>query len=80
VLRLKASTSGPLNKNAEERENLHAVISPPRAGKSRSYVLDNLGSGGLIRRIQRKANLHPTPSLISSQPAWELEASNRSKM
>ncbi|GJV00182.1 hypothetical protein Tco_1329452 [Tanacetum coccineum] len=31
VLRLKESKSGPLNKHAEERENLHDVISIPRA-------------------------------------------------
>ncbi|GJV24906.1 hypothetical protein Tco_1377601 [Tanacetum coccineum] len=31
VLRLKASKSSPLNKYAEERKNLHAVISIPRA-------------------------------------------------
>ncbi|GKF26595.1 hypothetical protein Tco_0082489, partial [Tanacetum coccineum] len=31
VLRLKALKSGPLNKHAEERENLHALISIPRA-------------------------------------------------
>nr|GEY77581.1 hypothetical protein [Tanacetum cinerariifolium] len=45
-----------------------------------SSVLDNLGSGGPIHRIQRKANLHPTPSHKSSQCAWELEWSNGSKM
>nr|GFC77727.1 hypothetical protein [Tanacetum cinerariifolium] len=33
-----------------------------------------------IHRIQRKANLHLTPSLKSSQLAWELERSNGSKM
>nr|GEZ28931.1 hypothetical protein [Tanacetum cinerariifolium] len=49
-------------------------------GKSRSSVLENLGSGGPIQRIQQKANLHPTPSLKSSQPAWELERSNGCKM
>nr|GFC04911.1 hypothetical protein [Tanacetum cinerariifolium] len=154
VLRLKASTSGPLNKHSEKTENFHAVISTPRAfeedvaspvelakarsrgrstmyrmarapyyrgpstlskkptpslisskpawelegsngskmaGKSWSSVLENLGSGGPIHRIQRKANLHPastwqkanllsTPSLISSQRAWELERLNGSKM
>nr|GEX60757.1 RNA-directed DNA polymerase, eukaryota [Tanacetum cinerariifolium] len=31
VLRLKASTSGPLNKHSEKTENFHAVISTPRA-------------------------------------------------
>ncbi|GJX47182.1 hypothetical protein Tco_0272372 [Tanacetum coccineum] len=50
------------------------------AGKSRSSVLDDLGSGGPMRRIRQKANLHPTPLLISSQPTWELEGSNGSKM
>nr|GFD60948.1 hypothetical protein [Tanacetum cinerariifolium] len=50
------------------------------AGKSRSSVLENLGSGSPIHRIQRKANLHLTPSLKSSPPAWELEWSNGSKM
>ncbi|GKA50027.1 hypothetical protein Tco_0743100 [Tanacetum coccineum] len=44
-------------------------------GKSRSSVLDDLGSGGPMRRTRQK-----TPSLISSQPAWELEGSNGSKM
>ncbi|GJU98206.1 hypothetical protein Tco_1327477 [Tanacetum coccineum] len=60
VLRLKASKSGPLNK---------------LPGKSRSSVLDDLGSSGPMRRTRQK-----TPSLISSQPAWELEGSNGSKM
>ncbi|GKC49125.1 hypothetical protein Tco_1071870 [Tanacetum coccineum] len=50
------------------------------AGKSRSFVLDDLGSGGPMRRIRQKANLHPAPLLISSQPTWELEGSNGSKM
>nr|GEY41193.1 hypothetical protein [Tanacetum cinerariifolium] len=31
VLRLKASTSGPLNKHSEKTENFHAVISTPTA-------------------------------------------------
>nr|GEY01888.1 RNA-directed DNA polymerase, eukaryota, reverse transcriptase zinc-binding domain protein [Tanacetum cinerariifolium] len=31
VLRLKASTSGPLNKHSEKTKNFHAVISTPRA-------------------------------------------------
>ncbi|GJY12656.1 hypothetical protein Tco_0381965 [Tanacetum coccineum] len=44
-------------------------------GKSRSSVLDDLGSGGPMRRSRQK-----TPSFISSQPAWELEGSNGSKM
>ncbi|GKG24831.1 hypothetical protein Tco_0395459, partial [Tanacetum coccineum] len=55
VLRLKESKSGPLNKHAEERENLHAVISIPRAGKRRSSVQDDLGYGGPMRRIRQKA-------------------------
>ncbi|GJT15574.1 hypothetical protein Tco_0874280 [Tanacetum coccineum] len=50
------------------------------AGKSRSFILDDLGSGGSMRRIRQKANLHPAPLLISSQPTWELEGSNGSKM
>nr|GFC03341.1 hypothetical protein [Tanacetum cinerariifolium] len=33
-----------------------------------------------MRRTRQKANLHSTPSLILSQPAWELERSNGSKM
>nr|GEX21649.1 hypothetical protein [Tanacetum cinerariifolium] len=85
VLRLKASTSGPLNKNAEERENLHAVISTPRAfeegvaspaGKRRSSVLDDrrprrrsvlddLGSGGPMRRIRQKVDLCSQGSSLS---------------
>ncbi|GJU74344.1 hypothetical protein Tco_1265749 [Tanacetum coccineum] len=47
---------------------------------SRSSVLYDLGSGGPMHRIRPKANFHPTPLLISSQPAWELEGSNGSKM
>nr|GEX73479.1 hypothetical protein [Tanacetum cinerariifolium] len=35
------------------------------AGKSRSSILYDLGSGGPMRRIWPKANCHPTPSLIS---------------
>ncbi|GJU74342.1 hypothetical protein Tco_1265747 [Tanacetum coccineum] len=47
---------------------------------SRSFVLYDLGSGGPMHRIRPKANFHPTSLLISSQPAWELEGSNGSKM
>ncbi|GJR91576.1 hypothetical protein Tco_0215587 [Tanacetum coccineum] len=47
---------------------------------SRSSVLYDLGSGGPMHRIRPKANFHPAPLLISSQPAWELEGSNGSKM
>ncbi|GJX68331.1 hypothetical protein Tco_0304058 [Tanacetum coccineum] len=50
------------------------------SGRSRSSVLYDLGSGGPMHRIRPKANFHPTPLLISSQPAWELEGSNGSKM
>nr|GEX67812.1 hypothetical protein [Tanacetum cinerariifolium] len=32
-----------------------------------------------IHQIPRQVNLHPTPSLKSSQRAWELEGSNGSK-
>nr|GEX79519.1 ribonuclease H-like domain-containing protein [Tanacetum cinerariifolium] len=72
VLRLKASTSGPLNKHSEKTKNFHAIISSPRAGKHKHSVLDDPGFGGLMRRTRQKANLLSTPSLISSQPAWEL--------
>ncbi|GJU66651.1 hypothetical protein Tco_1252910 [Tanacetum coccineum] len=50
------------------------------SGRSRSSVLYDLGSGGPMHRIRPKANFHPAPLLISSQPAWELEGSNGSKM
>ncbi|GJY31134.1 hypothetical protein Tco_0414629 [Tanacetum coccineum] len=84
VLRLKESKSGPLNKHAEERENLHAVISIPRA-----FQVDVASPVELARARSRGktailrtcfAGFQPTPSLISSQPAWELEGSNGSKM
>ncbi|GKC57213.1 hypothetical protein Tco_1084811, partial [Tanacetum coccineum] len=93
VLRLKESKSGPLNKHAEERENLHAVISIPRA-----FPEDVASPVELARaRSRRRTTMYrmarspyyrgpstlskkPTPSLISSQPTWELEGSNGSKM
>ncbi|GKB45088.1 hypothetical protein Tco_0890030 [Tanacetum coccineum] len=85
VLRLKASKSGPLNKHAEERENFHAVISTPRAFEEdvpSPILLAKPRSRGrtAIRLRRQKANLHPAPLLISSQPTWELEGSNGSKM
>nr|GEY55140.1 hypothetical protein [Tanacetum cinerariifolium] len=84
VLRLKASTSGPLNKHSEKTKNFHAVISTPRAfeddvalpvelAKARSH-----GRSTILRTWF--AGFQPTPSLISSKPAWELERSNGSKM
>lgn len=39
VMRLEASTSGPLNKHVEERENFHAVISTPVVNSRVSFIL-----------------------------------------
>nr|GEV78798.1 ribonuclease H-like domain-containing protein [Tanacetum cinerariifolium] len=50
------------------------------AGKHKCSVLDDPGSGGLMHITRQKANLLSTQSLISSQPTWELERSNGSKM
>ncbi|GKE46431.1 hypothetical protein Tco_1477689, partial [Tanacetum coccineum] len=92
VLRLKASKSGPLNKHAEERENFHAVISTPRAfeedvpspillakprfrGRTTMYRMAH----SPYYRGRSTLSKKPTPSLIYSQPAWELEGSNGSK-
>nr|GEU89447.1 hypothetical protein [Tanacetum cinerariifolium] len=84
VLRLKASTSGPLNKHSEKTENFHAVISTPRAfeedvtspvelAKARSH-----GRSAMYRMA--RAPYYRGPSTLSKKPAWELEGSNGSKM
>nr|GEW31611.1 RNA-directed DNA polymerase, eukaryota [Tanacetum cinerariifolium] len=44
VLRLKVSTSGPLNKHSEKMENFHAVISTPRIVYSVADVAVTYGS------------------------------------
>ncbi|GJX42837.1 hypothetical protein Tco_0257827 [Tanacetum coccineum] len=44
------------------------------AGKRRSYVLDDLGSGGLMRRIWQKANLYSQGSSLSKHKS-ELDSS-----
>ncbi|GJV94110.1 hypothetical protein Tco_1541923 [Tanacetum coccineum] len=84
VLRLKESKSGPLNKHAEERENLHAVISIPRDFQvdvaSPIEIARGRSSGKTAILRTCFAGFQPTQSLISSQPAWELEGSNGSKM
>ncbi|GKD18167.1 hypothetical protein Tco_1207325 [Tanacetum coccineum] len=93
VLRLKASKSGPLNKHAEERENFHAVISTPRAfeedvpspillakPRSRGRTAMYRMARSPYYRGRSTLSKKPTPSLIYSQPAWELEGSNGSKM
>ncbi|GJX86819.1 hypothetical protein Tco_0337593 [Tanacetum coccineum] len=93
VLMLKESKSGPLNKHAEEKENLHAVISIPRAfqvdvaspvelarARSREKTAMYRMSHSPYYRGPSTLSKKPTPSLISSQPAWELEGSNGSKM
>ncbi|GJZ89003.1 hypothetical protein Tco_0660785, partial [Tanacetum coccineum] len=93
VLRLKASKSGPLNKHAEERENFHAVISTPRAfeedvpspillakPRSRRTTAMYRMARSPYYRGRSTLSKKPTPSLIYSQPTWELEGSNGSKM
>ncbi|GJX14245.1 membrane trafficking VPS53 family protein [Tanacetum coccineum] len=45
-----------------------------KAGKRRSYVLDDLGSGGLMRRIRQKANLYSQVSSLSKHKS-ELDSS-----
>ncbi|GKA59247.1 hypothetical protein Tco_0758560 [Tanacetum coccineum] len=92
VLRLKESKSGLLNKHAEERENLHAIISIPRAfqedvaspvelvrARSRGRTTMYRMSRSPYYRGPSTLSKIPMPSLISS-PAWELEGSNGSKM
>nr|GFB06735.1 hypothetical protein [Tanacetum cinerariifolium] len=57
VLRLKASTSGPLNKHSEKTENFHAVISTPRAFKedvASPVELAKARSRGKLIFIQRR--------------------------
>ncbi|GJS88715.1 RNA-directed DNA polymerase [Tanacetum coccineum] len=77
----------------EERENLHALISIPRAfqedvaspvrlarararGRTTTYRIARSPYYRGPSTLRKKT----TPSLISSQPAWELEGSNGSKM
>ncbi|GJX72578.1 hypothetical protein Tco_0309749 [Tanacetum coccineum] len=93
VLRLKESKSGPLNKHAVERENLHAVISIPRAfpedvaspvelarARSRERTTMYRMARSPYYRGPSTLSKKPTPSLISSKPTWELKGSNGSKM
>ncbi|GJZ47462.1 hypothetical protein Tco_0601294 [Tanacetum coccineum] len=88
VLRLKESKSGPLNKHAEERENLHVVISIPRAfqedvaspvelarARSRGRTAMYRMSRSPYYRGPSTLSKKPTPSLIS----WELEGSNEAR-
>ncbi|GJZ28417.1 hypothetical protein Tco_0573064, partial [Tanacetum coccineum] len=77
----------PLNKATEERENLHDafqedIVSPVELARARSR-----GRTAMYRmarspyyRGPSTLSKKPTQSLISSQPPWELEGSNGSKM
>nr|GEY52989.1 nuclear pore complex protein NUP1-like isoform X1 [Tanacetum cinerariifolium] len=92
VLRLKASTSGPLNKHVMKGIKPISIPRPTpllmsshsawelersnrskMAGNSRSSILYDPGSGGLMRRIWPIANCHPTPSLISLRTTNDFE-------
>nr|GEY55139.1 ribonuclease H-like domain-containing protein [Tanacetum cinerariifolium] len=82
VLRLKASTSGPLNKHSEKTENFHDVISTPRALEDDVALLVELAKARSRGRstITWFTGFQPTSSLILSKHAWELEGSNGIKM
>ncbi|GJU66653.1 hypothetical protein Tco_1252912 [Tanacetum coccineum] len=104
VLRLKASTSGPLNKHTvKDKANINSksefyscicacilafeedVTLAVELAKARSRGRTSMY--GMARppyyrgpSTLSKKFVKPTTSLISSQPAWELEGSNGSKM
>ncbi|GJU34208.1 hypothetical protein Tco_1182562 [Tanacetum coccineum] len=85
VLRLKALKSGPLKKHAEERENLHALISILRAFPEDVASLVELArarSRGR-KKMYRMARspYYRGPSTLSKKPTPSLiEGSNGSKM
>ncbi|GJZ33846.1 hypothetical protein Tco_0579282, partial [Tanacetum coccineum] len=81
VLRLKESKSGPLNKHAEERENLHAVISIPRAFQedvASPVALARARSRGrtaILGEVDSEHVLLDAHQRRSQYIAWELDGS-----
>ncbi|XP_024970131.1 nuclear pore complex protein NUP1-like isoform X1 [Cynara cardunculus var. scolymus] len=68
LLRLEASTSGPLNKHVEDRENFHASILTPRAN-SRAFEEDVASPAELAKAYMgtRPAKVSPLTLRLGSQ-------------
>lgn len=68
VMRLEASTSGPLNKHVEERENFHAIISTPVVN-SRAFEEDVASPAELAKAYMgtRPAKASPSTLRLGSQ-------------
>ncbi|GKC44671.1 hypothetical protein Tco_1062393, partial [Tanacetum coccineum] len=93
VLRLKASTSGPLNKHTVKgikpisiprafEEDVASAVELAKARSRGRTAMYGMARPPYYRgpSTLSKKFVKPTTTLISSQPAWELEGSNGSKM
>ncbi|GJR56330.1 hypothetical protein Tco_1406851 [Tanacetum coccineum] len=91
VLRLKVSTSGPLNKHTVKgikpisiprafEEDVASAVELAKARSRGRTTMYGMARPPYYRGPSTLSKNFPTTSLISSQPTWELEGSNGSKM